>query len=371
MWCAEGQYEPTDGLVAYLRRWPATEADPVRLVFGVRRGAVPNEVALDPHVHVASPLPGRGLRDLAVEYMPLSYFELCQAIVRGEQRVDAAIVVGRPVEEGHDLGLINGYLQIVLDRAGIVVVEEVPDLPVVAGAAIAHRADLVVSGAEPAPYVSLSGRPDEISARIAGHVADLANDASALMLGVGRVASAIAEILEPRRPMRMITGAVGESTLRLAHRGVLDERHPVQAMSVVGPPSVIEWACASSRVALLSSQTVHSPQWLSRHEGLVVVLGALAVDPSGNLNAERVGDRQVSGRGGAPDFAEGARASRGGRVVAALPSRSPNGDSNLVRVVDAVTVPDGLVDAVATEHGLAVRGTDEKRWRTRLEQIFA
>ncbi|WP_162249846.1 MULTISPECIES: acetyl-CoA hydrolase/transferase C-terminal domain-containing protein [unclassified Nocardioides] len=300
----------------------------------------------------------------------MSYFELCEAIARGEVGVDAAVVVGCRSGEGHDLGVINGYLQAVLDRATVVVVEERSRLPRVTGAAVARRADLLVPVEDPVAYVPLSGRPDETSQRIARNVADLAREARVLMLGVGRVAEAVADSLDPSGRLRVITGAVGESTLQLASRGVLDDQAPIQAMSVVGPPEVVDWACEDSRVQLLPSAVVHSPRWLACHDGLVVVLGGLSVDPSGNLNAERAGARQVSGRGGAPDFAAGAHASRGGRVIVALPATSPSGASNLKDALDAITVSGALVDAVATEHGTAVRGTDERQWRRQLEQIF-
>lgn len=135
-------------------------------------------------------------------------------------------------------------------------------------------------------------------------------------------------------------------------------------MSVVGSRSLLDWSADEDRVELSSSTTIHDPVWLSRQDRFVCVLGALDVDIAGNVNSERVGSRAVSGRGGAPDFACGAHDSTGGLSVVALSSRDATGRSRLVDRVNDPSLDATIVDAVVTEHGVAVLtglGPDQRR----------
>ncbi|MGK5114620.1 acetyl-CoA hydrolase/transferase C-terminal domain-containing protein [Geodermatophilus sp. CPCC 205506] len=252
----------------------------------------------------------------------------------------------------------------------MLVLEEMSDLPLVRGAATVRSPDVVV----PAPAVSgfrgLSTEPDEVSRRIAAHVASLIPPRGTLSLGVGKVADALADECRHMRGLRLVSGALADSACRLAEAGVLDASADVVGMSVIGPREVTDWAARDRRVRLLPSTTIHDPSWLSGHERLISVLGALNIDGAGNVNAERVAGRQVSGLGGAPDFAAGASASPGGLCVVALPSTSPSGSSALVDRLDAVSLVSQHVGAVVTEHGVAVKGESLRRWRSDLERIF-
>jgi acyl-CoA hydrolase len=65
--------------------------------------------------------------------------------------------------------------------------------------------------------------------------------------------------------------------------------------------------------------------------------------------------RQVSGTGGLLDFVRGARLSRGGRSILALPSTA-GGESRIVPRLDeahVVSLPCADADIVVTEHGTA------------------
>jgi 4-hydroxybutyrate CoA-transferase len=81
------------------------------------------------------------------------------------------------------------------------------------------------------------------------------------------------------------------------------------------------------------------------------------VDLFGQINAESVDGRQVTGIGGQFDFVLGASRAAGGRSVIALPSTAAGGKrSRIVRTLDAgarVTTPRFVADYVVTEYGAA------------------
>ena len=91
---------------------------------------------------------------------------------------------------------------------------------------------------------------------------------------------------------------------------------------------------------------------------------ALEVDLLGQVNAESVDGRQVSGIGGQFDFVLGAARAQGGRAIIALPATASRG--TLSRIVARlatgarVTTPRFLADYVVTEHGVAaLRGKSD------------
>ena len=110
---------------------------------------------------------------------------------------------------------------------------------------------------------------------------------------------------------------------------------------------------------MVGCEVTHDLATLMNMRGLVAVNSALEVDLFGQCNLEHANGRAVSGCGGAPDFARGARMAPGGLSVVALnaafsskgkaasrilPTLSSNAVASLSRVD---------VDVVVTEFGIA------------------
>jgi 4-hydroxybutyrate CoA-transferase len=90
---------------------------------------------------------------------------------------------------------------------------------------------------------------------------------------------------------------------------------------------------------------------------MVSINSCIEVDLTGQVNAESMGSRQFSGVGGQVDFVRGARMSRGGRSIIAMPSTAAGG--KVSRIVPAlssgaiVTTSRYDVDNIVTEYGVA------------------
>jgi acyl-CoA hydrolase len=356
--CAEGPVEPSAGLRHYLAASPATAADPVHLVFGMRRTPPPELVGLGNGLSVGTFLPGRGLRALAdITYHRSSYSEICASLLQGTFAPTTVIACATaPDTNGsRTLGAVNGYLELALEAAEQIIVEEVDWLPRVPGAAPIPRrhevvrTDHVVSE----PQAGFSGAPGELDIAIARNVASLVPRDAAIALGIGRVNDAVAAELSGRGDVQVVTGVVTDA-VRLLHErsGRIDQA--IEAMSVVGSNELLRWSQSSGAVRLRPSTDIHEPRWLAAHERFVCVLGAIEIDMAGNVNAERAGSALVSGKGGAPDFARGAHESHGGRSIVALSAAHTQNRSRLLEAIDDPTIPGGWIDAVATERGTAV-----------------
>ena len=101
----------------------------------------------------------------------------------------------------------------------------------------------------------------------------------------------------------------------------------------------------------------NDPAVIAQHPKFMSVNGALAVDFYGQVCAESLGTRHVSGTGGQSDYVRGAVASKGGKSFIAFPSTAAGGTVSRI----AATLPLGSVvstskndvDCIVTEYGIA------------------
>jgi 4-hydroxybutyrate CoA-transferase len=95
------------------------------------------------------------------------------------------------------------------------------------------------------------------------------------------------------------------------------------------------------------------------------------VDLTGQINAESLGLKQISGVGGQADFVRGSHLSQGGKAITALTSTASGGKvSRIVPFLppgSAVTTTRHEVQYVVTEYGIAnLRGKSLKQRRKEL-----
>lgn len=89
---------------------------------------------------------------------------------------------------------------------------------------------------------------------------------------------------------------------------------------------------------------------------MVAINSAVEVDLTGQVCADSVGARIISGVGGQVDFLRGAALSRGGKPIVAITSRTAKGKSRLVPALQAgagVTTTRAHVHFVVSEYGIA------------------
>jgi 4-hydroxybutyrate CoA-transferase len=158
--------------------------------------------------------------------------------------------------------------------------------------------------------------------------------------------------------------------LSLIESGVINNSrkrfHPgrMDVGEIMGTDRLFRWAHDNSMVNMEPSDIVHDPQVVGTLGDFVSVNSAIEVDLLGQVNAESVEGRQVTGIGGQFDFVLGARQAAGGRSIIALPSTGRQGKvSRIVARLPAgarVTTPRLVADYVVTEWGTAsLRGQSD------------
>ncbi len=225
-----------------------------------------------------------------------------------------------------------------------------------------ERLDYVVATGRPLLALP-SGPLNDETRRIGLHVASLVADGDTIQIGIGKVPAAVLNALAGHRDLGVHGGLVADAVADLHEAGVItgarksQDRGRIVATSAIGSERVYRWAGGCPDLDLAPVSYTHDVRVLAGLDNLVAINSVLAVDLSGQANAEMLDGRQVSGTGGLLDFVRGARLSAGGRSILALPATAAGGKAS--RIVarlganDVVSCPRADADIVVTEHGIA------------------
>lgn len=300
------------------------------------------------------------------------------AALEADRIAGAVIHVSPPRADGTaSLGLAADAAPAVLGRPDTVLValvnEAMPDHPGaprldLARCAAVVRADRAL--AEPVPEA-----PDPSLAGLVDAVAGLVEDGDTLQFGIGRLPGQILAALAGRRRLRVHSGMYADALVDLLQAGAIDPGPDALLAGVaIGSRRLYAALGAEPRARFRPVPETHGLQGLARVPRFTAINGALSVDFFGRINATHAGPRRVSGPGGLPDFAAGAAASRGGRLIVALPSTASAGRiSRIVAALPpaAVTLEtDTLPLVVVTEHGVAnLTGLNQARRTAALTAI--
>lgn len=294
-------------------------------------------------------------------YLPVGYTEAFRQFQ--SMQFDLAIVQVAVPDVGGDcsLGITADFAQAVLPRARQVLAHVNPRMPSTRGSGIPLRAiDLIVEADSPLIEVP-ADEGDDVSLRIADHVAGLVRDGDCLQLGLGKIPSAVLRGLRSHRDLGLHTGLLTEAALPLLRSGIFNgvrkSRDPSRHVTgaIAGSRALYDLACDASFLVCATGYT-HSVEVIAGIDNFVSVNSALEMDLLGQVNGESIGGRQVSGVGGSLDFVRGAALSKGGRSIIALPSTGRDGRSRILRRLAAgtpVTIPRSDIGIVVTEFGVA------------------
>jgi 4-hydroxybutyrate CoA-transferase len=218
---------------------------------------------------------------------------------------------------------------------------------------------------------------------IAENVASLIRDGDTIEIGVGGTSAPLPQlgIFDNKHDLGWHSEATPRGIAKLVQAGVITGKyktlHPgkIVATSVGGgKPEDLDFIHENPIFELYSIDYVDDIRTIAAHDNMVAINSALAVDLTGQIAAETLGERIfMSGPGGQPPFAIGAVLSRGGRSITVLPSTAAEGKmSRIVPKLEAgtvVTVPRVFADYIVTEYGIArLLG---KSQRQRAEELIA
>jgi acyl-CoA hydrolase len=217
------------------------------------------------------------------------------------------------------------------------------------------------------PFALEDAPTDEVDAAIATHALAYVKDGSTLQTGIGAIPNVVATELANGQlggfgvHSEMFT--TGLMRLHRAGKVTNDAKGVFDGVSVttfaLGTAELYEWLDDNADVAFVPVETVNDPTVIARNANLVSINGALTVDLYGQVVADNIDGRQISGVGGHEDFVAGAElhldahsliclrstAQRQGEVVSRIAGLLPEGG--------VVSTPRHHTGVVITEYGAA------------------
>jgi acyl-CoA hydrolase len=312
-----------------------------------------------------------------VELVPGGFRQMGPIMARFAPRV--MVAQAAPPERGAvNLSLHVGGTRDELLRAGqdpdrLLIVEVNPHLPRTRSLPPTYdntipldAVDVLVES-DGAPFALTDAPANEADKAIAGHALSYVRDGSTLQTGIGAIPNMVAAELA-RGPLggfgihsEMFT--TGLMQLHQAGKVTNDAKGMFDGVSVttfaLGIADLYRWLDENEDVAFLPVDTVNDPTVIAGNTNLVSINGALSVDLYGQVMADNIDGRQISGVGGHEDFVAGAElhldahslicirstAEHDGEVVSRIAGVPPEGS--------VVSTPRHHTGVVITEYGAA------------------
>ena len=124
-----------------------------------------------------------------------------------------------------------------------------------------------------------------------------------------------------------------------------------------GSQRIYDFVHDNPAIELLPVNYVNDPNVIALNDNMISINAALEVDLLGQVSAESIGTKHMSGTGGQVDFVRGACQSKGGKSFIAFASTAKNGTISKIQPFLApgsvCTTSKNDVDYIVTEYGVA------------------
>lgn len=300
-----------------------------------------------------------------VDYLPCFLSEIPALFRSGERPIDVALIHLSPPDD-HGFCTLGCSVDVALEAirtARTVIAQINPRMPRVHGDGFVHisRIDHYIEVDDPIPEVP---RPvlGEVERAIGRHAAALIEDGATLQMGIGAIPDAVLGALHGHRHLGVHTEMWSDGLLDLIEIGAVDnsrkKSHRGKSVSgfIMGSNRVYEFIDDNPSVIQARIDWVNSPHEIAKNPRVTAINSAVEVDLTGQVCADSIGHRIISGVGGQMDFIRGASLSEGGKPIIALPSRARNGASRIVpalRSGGGVVTTRSHVHYIITEYGVA------------------
>ncbi len=306
------------------------------------------------------------VRQGRADYTPIFLSEIPRLFRTGRVVIDVALIqVSPPDEHGYcSYGVSTDIVKSAAESAKVVVAEVNSNTPRSLGDCFINVRDIDALVPCDNPILEApQGEPDDLSRRIARHIADLIEDGSTLQLGIGTIPDAVLHFLEDRRDLGVHTEMFSDGVISLVEKGVITNkrktfhRGKMIASFVLGSRKLYDFIDDNPMIAFYPTEYTNDPFNIARNDKMISINSAIEVDLTGQVCADSLGELFYSGIGGQVDFVRGAARSKGGKAIIALPSTAR--DETISRIVPTLKPGAGVVTSrgdvqyVVTEYGMA------------------
>jgi acyl-CoA hydrolase len=300
------------------------------------------------------------------DYTPIYLSEIESLFESGQMPLDVALIQVSP-PDSHGFCSFGVGVDITLNAAknARYVIAQVNDqMPRTYGDSFIHvsNIDAIVEASRPLCELPREELTD-LHRQIARHVATLIDDGCTLQLGIGGIPDAVLLELGDRKDLGVHTEMLSHNAIPLIERGIINGRrkslHPrkIVLAFVLGTKELFDYVHDNPGFEFHPCSYTNSPSIISQNDRMISVNSTLQVDITGQVCSDSVGTYLYSGFGGQVDFIRGARHSKGGKAIIAMPSTAKN--DTLSRIVPVLSPGSGVVASrgsihyIVTEWGIA------------------
>ena len=312
------------------------------------------------------------------DIMP-SYYRDMPSIFTQYMEIDAYIAVVSPMDKhGYfSTGVDGSISQALLNKAKHIYLQVNKNMPRALTAPAIHISQVnALCEIDEELFTLPATKLDEISLMIGNIIAEEIPNGATLQLGIGAIPDAVGMALKSKRHLGIHTEMFTDSMVELLECGAVDNsmkplhRGKTVAAFALGSKRMYDFIDDNPGIEILPVDYVNDPATIAKHPNFRSINAALEVDFFGQVCAESIGTRHVSGTGGQVDYVRGAITSEGGRSFIAFPSTAMNETvSKIVPILTPgaiVTTGKNDVDSIVTEYGIA-----KLRGRTLSERVKA
>ena len=299
------------------------------------------------------------------DYVPVFLSEIPILFRRGILPIDVALVqVSPPDKHGYcSLGTSVDIAASAVKTAKYVIAQVNPRMPRTLGEGMIKVTDFdaVVYAEEELPEV-FSGKPNEISARIASHVSELVENGATIQTGIGTIPDAVLASLTNHKELGVHTEMLSDGVIPLIEKGVITNQHKKKHRGktvtsfLVGSRKLYDFVDDNPSIVALGIDYVNDTAVIRTNPKVTAINSAIEVDITGQICSDSIGAYHYSGVGGQMDFVRGASLSEGGKPIIALPSITTSGISRIVPFLKpgaGVVTTRAHAHYIVTEYGIA------------------
>ena len=294
------------------------------------------------------------------------YYRDMPQLFRDYVEVDALFAAVSPMDEhGYfSVGVVGSNSEVLIRKAKHIYLEVNANMPRALSAPMIHISQVTALCENNAPLPIMPPPViDDISATIGGMIAEEVPNGATLQLGIGAVPEAVGLALKSKHDLGIHTELFTDSMVELIECGaVTNDKKPLHRGKTVatlafGSQRIYDFIHENPSFLFLPVDYVNDPAVISQHPNFISINAALEVDFFGQVCAESMGTRHVSGSGGQVDYVRGATQSVGGKSFIAFPSTAKGGTVSRIAPTltpgAIVTTSKNDVDYIVTEYGLA------------------
>ncbi len=314
----------------------------------------------------------------AIELVPGGFRQFAPILARFAPRIMTAQAAPPDADGKVNLSMHLGATRDELIRAGkdpdrLLLVEVNPHLPRTRSLPPEYDNNLpldlidVLVETDVEPYVLEDSVPSEQDVAIAGHALEFVTDGSTLQTGIGAIPNIVATTLAdgPGGDYGVHSEMFTTGLMRLHDAGKVTNavKGVFVGVSVttfaLGTSDLYRWLDDNPEVAFLPVKVVNDPTVIGSNRKFVSINGAMCLDLYGQVVADNIDGKQISGVGGHEDFVSGADLSLDAHSLICMHSTVTAGDavrSRILRELPAgavISTPRHHTGVVVTEFGAA------------------